>query len=614
MSGLCAFAGIGIEVSHQLALQYLADAASLGDVRVRAVMYRLHRACGQPPPESMPIATWLENGVCSGSIIASEDLVRYHGASQGDRLKQWIRTHRNETRGIRGATTEPFSVCRSGSLSDILAASDQGTRCDESGVTCLHYIVGHDHPDLERLVPALVASGSAVDSQSRHSFQQAFGLAHYGYLSKEGTPLHWAVACNSARAVTALLKAGADPYARNPSELSPAHIASFNHQSDLLQIMLSCSKHTWSPPDRFKDSLMVQALSQTVFQHAICTGGDPRSLFRTLLLLKNGFETDGVYDAELLSTAIESRRTAVLEFLLDECHIDPNIGPVHTGGGGGASTVRWPLQVAVKSAHLPLFDLLVRHGLIVFDRAQLTWAVSSTSSSTQDEIIGMIERLVLDLGFDVNSPDRSGAYPLHVAIDDGKTSVVEHLLRLGADKECTCALQKGPPLTALGRLLHVPRLKAALEILKLLLHPKEGMGRPSSHDVCPATSSKSLHVICSAPSSLRDDEVSLGCFRILWESFTEEERTAFLDMFDDAGRTPLHRAVSAGHFLCVEELVHLGADVGLRVHGKKKQTALDLAESLVSDRVLESWEGEPSDLGVYREQMAHIIRFLRSKY
>jgi hypothetical protein len=146
-------------VSHQLALQYLAEAASLGDVRVRAGMYRLHRACGQLAPESMPITTWLEDGVLSGSIIASEDLVRYHGASQGDHLMQCIRTHRNETLGVRGATTEPFSVCRSGSLSDILAASDRGTRRDESGATCLHYIVGHDHPDLERLVPALVASG-----------------------------------------------------------------------------------------------------------------------------------------------------------------------------------------------------------------------------------------------------------------------------------------------------------------------------------------------------------------------------------------------------------------------------------------------------------------------
>ena len=111
-------------------------------------------------------------------------------------------------------------------------------------------------------MPALVASGSIIDSQSNHSFQQAFGLSHYGYLSKEGTPLHWAVARNSARAVTALLKAGADPYMRNASGLSPAHVASFNHQSDLLEIMLKYSKHVWSPPDKFKDSLMVQALKQ----------------------------------------------------------------------------------------------------------------------------------------------------------------------------------------------------------------------------------------------------------------------------------------------------------------------------------------------------------------
>jgi ankyrin repeat protein len=592
-------AGIGTTKSHRMALEYLTEAASLGYLNMRAIIYRLYQACGEVLPESIPIKKWLEDGVRSGSIIASEDLVHLlHNPIQ------WIRAHYNETNDSKGAT-RLFSVCRSDRLDDILAASDQRTQCDDSGPSCLHYVVGHDHPDLVSLIPALVASGSPVDSQSHYSFQQAFGLSHYGYLSKEGAPLHWAVARNSARAVTALIDLGADPYMCNTSGLSPAHVASFNHQLDLLEIILTHTKHVWKP-DKFIDSLTVQALNQTIFQHIVCTGGDPDSLFRVLRLLRNTVKSECAHDAELLSLAIESRRTGVLKFLLDECKIDPNICAVHSGAES-----HWPLQIAVKSGHLTSFNLLVEHGLKVGVHGELTWAISS--ASVEDEIVSVIERLV-ELGVSVNTPDWKGNYPLHIAIDYGKINVVKCLLQLGADKELACTISPGTrPLTALGQLLYKPSLKATPLILKLLLNPEQGMGQPSSHSVCLTTAESSLHIICCAPSSVRDDTVCLSCFRILWMSYSDEKRMAYLNAFNVMGQAPLHCAIFSGNFLCVEELVQHCADVNLKDRHGKRQTPLDIACFLVSDRVLSHWQGQPSDMQVYQEQMKEIIRILKLK-
>ena len=87
----------------------------------------------------------------------------------------------------------------------------------------------------------------------------------------------------------------------------------------------------------------------------------------------------------------------------------------------------------------------------------------------------------------------------------------------------------------------------------------------------------------------------------------------YLDGFNAAGQAPLHCAVFSGNFLCVEELVQLGADVNLKDRHGKKHTPLDIACFLVSDEVLSNWQGEPSDMHTYRAGMDEIIRVLKLK-
>jgi ankyrin repeat protein len=256
-------------------------------------------------------------------------------------------------------------------------------------------------------------------------------------------------------------------------------------------------------------------------------------------------------------------------------------------------------------------DILLEHGLEVH-QIQLTWAVSSASS--EHEINSVIERLVLHSDININEPDRRGSYPLHIAIDNGKINVVRCLLRLGADKELACTISQGSnQLTALGRLLYKATLKSTPSILELLLHPEEGMGQPSSHTVGHMTSENSLHAICSAASSVRDNAVCLSCFKILWRSYSDEEKVTYLNGFNESGQAPLHCAVFSGNFLCVEELVQLGAVVNLKDRHGKRWTPLDIACFLVSDRVLSHWQGEPSDMHTYRAGMDEIIRVLKLK-
>jgi len=137
------------------------------------------------------------------------------------------------------------------------------------------------------------------------------------------------------------------------------------------------------------------------------------------------------------------------------------------------------------------------------------------------------------------------------------------------------------------------------------------MSQPSSHTVGPMTSENSLHAICSAASSFRVNEVCLSCFKILWRSYLDEEKATYLYGYNEAGQAPLHCAVFSGNFLCVEELVQLGADVNLRDRHGRRQTALDIACFLVSDKVLSHWQGEQSDMHTYRAGMDEIIRMLK---
>lgn len=137
------------------------------------------------------------------------------------------------------------------------------------------------------------------------------------------------------------------------------------------------------------------------------------------------------------------------------------------------------------------------------------------------------------------------------------------------------------------------------------------MGQPSSHAVGPMTSENSLHAICSAPLSVRDDAICLSCFKILWESYSDEEKKTYLNDFNAAGQTPLHCAVFSCNFPCVEELVQLGADVNLKDRHGRRQTPLDIAYFLVSDKVLLQWKGEPSDMHNYRKGMNYIIELLK---
>jgi hypothetical protein len=73
---LCYFAGFGATQDFCIGLKYMVDAAVLGDIRARAIIWRLHQACNREIPPDLPILYWLAEATITGSRIAASDLLR----------------------------------------------------------------------------------------------------------------------------------------------------------------------------------------------------------------------------------------------------------------------------------------------------------------------------------------------------------------------------------------------------------------------------------------------------------------------------------------------------------------------------------------------------------
>ncbi|KAJ4394314.1 hypothetical protein N0V93_003531 [Gnomoniopsis smithogilvyi] len=71
---LCFFLGFGVAPDFHQGLDFMTKAASQGDIRAKALVTRLHKACGQNEPPHIPSEEWLLEAASAGSSIAMEEL------------------------------------------------------------------------------------------------------------------------------------------------------------------------------------------------------------------------------------------------------------------------------------------------------------------------------------------------------------------------------------------------------------------------------------------------------------------------------------------------------------------------------------------------------------
>ena len=106
---------------------------------------------------------------------------------------------------MAGHTEVVLELCKRG--------ADASLTHSDFAISCLHWLFNFPASDIKDVLHTLLAAGSKVN----HSLATTRPLInnHYPFTWPPGTPLHWAVVTSSRPAISALMKAGANPSIRN---------------------------------------------------------------------------------------------------------------------------------------------------------------------------------------------------------------------------------------------------------------------------------------------------------------------------------------------------------------------------------------------------------------
>ena len=111
--------------------------------------------------------------------------------------------------------TPLYKACKNGSASNVLQllshGADASIRVSEDGPGCLHWIFHFDASDINHIVDELIRHNAGVHIQSK----QKIAILGPPFTLPVGTALHWAVEMSVPKAVSALLRHGADPCVRD---------------------------------------------------------------------------------------------------------------------------------------------------------------------------------------------------------------------------------------------------------------------------------------------------------------------------------------------------------------------------------------------------------------
>lgn len=215
---LCFFVGFGVAIDFMRGLTTMVEAATAGEIRAKALVRRLYRACKRDLPPELPIDEWLLEAASRGSSIALEELAisqncdYYHKARESHRKRfryGQLRNHLDHE--VMNALEED---CQNVQSIETWLELENGRHLDGLqhspwGMSSLHAVAlaGGDCS----VVDFLVDNSANVNNRN-------FG---------GDTPLLCAIRSGNTKAAVALLRRGADPTLANVFGETPLHHVTF---------------------------------------------------------------------------------------------------------------------------------------------------------------------------------------------------------------------------------------------------------------------------------------------------------------------------------------------------------------------------------------------------
>ena len=334
----------------------------------------------------------------------------------------------------------PIAIaCRNGSeamVETLLRADANAFAVEPSGETVL---MSCSRTGLLGAVEKLLAAGAEPNSLETNSGQSA---------------LMWAAAEGHTGVVDLLIGAGADVNASSSGRFTPLMFSARSGALEIARLLLDAGADVNATTDEGLSPLLVATASLDAI-----TGSDYRLVVDEsehqdlgILLIDHGADVNqsDQYGMTALHYAVEMDKPRLLKKLLEK-GADPNAQlteglPFRRGDyvGRGEYEGASPFWLATRLGNVEMMRELLSAG--ADPELRQAWGVTPTmvaSGVTQtdsrivseDKLIKALELLVLEIGTDIHSVDRSGQTAVHGAANVSGNEIIKFLVAQGADPE-----------------------------------------------------------------------------------------------------------------------------------------------------------------------------------
>jgi ankyrin repeat protein len=385
----------------------------------------------------------------------------------------------------------------------------------------------------------------------------ADGADPNGRNKKEQTPLMIACIFCSLEAAQALIEAGARFEGADLEGNSLASVALYSGDPAIISLILDGQDQSGGKVD-------LTAVSDDGMNllHFACLGGDLDAVKRTLPLAKGNLDVTTQEGKTPLIFACEGEKCSVelLEFLI-------NAGAnINAADKDGTTPLMCMTTVRVRSTE-PL-KFLIGAGADIHATDSLGKTALHAASWWQSTFPIELHEILLAAGAKIDAVDNEGRTPLHLALYDFRIVAerVAYLLANGASVNARTHEGQTPlMLAATGDSL-------TDEVLSLLLNAGaeldavDNQGRPALSIASEKSQAAALKLLKHHPQKLKPDNsgksplhYAAEAGHFLLPNFLLEAG-AELEAVDAAGHTPLSLACQAGKSKAAEALVQLGAN------------------------------------------------------
>ena len=374
-----------------------------------------------PPTIETPTETLLETGDTADGHKEQVSVVDPSGTPEAPAMPECDLSAWNRRDYFKTATSKEVTACL-----DI--GADPNARTYYHKETPLHYAASNENP---AVVQALIKAGA--DPNARDDDKE--------------TPLHRAASNENPAVVQALIKAGADPKARNDDKETPLHYAvRWNENPAVVQALIKAGADL-NARDKYKRTPLHYAVwwneNPAVVQALIKAGADPnaRDKYKRTPLHRAAFnENPAVVQALIKAGADPNARNDDKETPLhyaDLFNRNPAVSKALLAAGADAKVrieYKWtPLHEAAKHVKdAGVIEALLAAGSDPNARVAKYKYTPLHYAARSNENPAVVQALI-KAGADPKARDDDKETPLHRAASNENPAVVQALIKAGAD-------------------------------------------------------------------------------------------------------------------------------------------------------------------------------------